>query len=608
MDVYAYLYLLNNTALLLTLVYLFDFFRSYIKIRNRRALQIVNGIGIGLIGMFIMQMNMPLEKGFIIDSRSIVLGISGAVWGPVPTFVAMVMTSIFRYTQGGSGAFTGIIVIFMSGMAGLLWRRFSRKELINYSFIDFYLLGLIIHGLMVIILYFSFKRFDVDNFLDPLLPVLVIYPLISGLIGNLIVIRLQRENIIATLRKNEETFNIVADYNTNWDYWLSPDGRINYCSKSCYEITGYTCDEFTADPTLLERIVHPDDQYIYRDHQHEVAHMHKDLVDFRIIRKDGTMVWINHSCTPIFGRKGEYLGARASNRDVTHRKMAESEILQSKEEIKKLLEATEASRKVLLSLVEDQKIAQNQLEVLNNQLEARIEERTGQLVAANRELEAFSYSVSHDLRAPIRGIIGFSNILMAEHGNKMGEEEQRLVSIITDNAKRMGQLIDDLLAFSRLARKELQMMHTDMDETVKLVLKEILMTEGPTPADIQVGALGPAYCDPSLIRQVWINLITNAIKFSSKKEAPVIRISSIHEGNMVKYMVEDNGAGFDPKYKDKLFGVFQRLHTVNEFEGTGIGLANVKRIVVRHGGYVDATGEPGIGATFSFWLPVIAPN
>src|SRR5690606_10470534 len=119
------------TALLLTLVYLFDFFRSYIKIRNRRALQIVNGLGIGLIGIFIMQMNMPLENGIIIDSRSIVLGISGAVWGPVPTFVAMVMTSVFRYTQGGSGAITGIFVIFMSGLAGLLWRRYSLKELIN---------------------------------------------------------------------------------------------------------------------------------------------------------------------------------------------------------------------------------------------------------------------------------------------------------------------------------------------------------------------------------------------------------------------------------------------------------------------------------------------
>ena len=608
MDIYAYLYLLNNTALLLTMVYLFDFFRSHIKIRNRQVQNMVNGIGIGLIGMFIMQMNMPLEKGFIIDSRSIVLGISGAVWGPVPTFVAMVMTSVFRYTQGGSGAITGIIVIFMAGITGLLWRRYSRKELINYTFGDFFQLGLVIHVLMVSILFFSFRRFDVANFTDTLLPVLVIYPLISGLIGNLIVIRLQRENIIATLQQNQETFNIVADYNTNWDYWLSPDGKINYCSKSCYEMTGYTCEEFGADPSLLENIVYADDQEIYRTHKHEVVRQHKDLVDFRIVRKDGTIAWINHSCTPIFGKNGEYLGARASNRDVTQRKLAESEIIESKEEIRKLREATEASRKVLLSLVEDQKITQNQLEVLNNQLEARIEERTGQLVSANKELEAFSYSVSHDLRAPIRGIIGFSNILFHEHGNKLGEEEQRLLHTITDNAKRMGQLIDDLLSFSRLARKEMQVMPADMNETVQAVLKEITMTEGPSPADITLEALSPCVCDPSLIRQVWINLVSNALKFSSKKETPKIRISSTLEGNMVKYSVEDNGAGFDPRYKEKLFGVFQRLHTQNEFEGTGIGLANVKRIVIRHGGHVDATSEPGKGATFSFWLPVNLPN
>ena len=607
MEIYAYLYLLNNTALLLTMVYLFDFFRSYIKIRKSWLLQMVNGIGIGLIGMFIMQLNMPLEKGFIIDSRSIVLGISGVVWGPAPTFVAMVMTSVFRYTQGGSGAVTGIIVIFMSGIVGLLWRRFSHKELINYTFRDFYVLGLVIHIVMTVMLYFSFQKFDIANFIDPLLPVLVIYPLISGLIGNLIVIKLLKQNIIATLQKNEETFNIVADYNTNWDYWLSPEGKINYCSKSCYEITGYTCEEFEADPALLETIVHTDDRETYRNHKHEVTRQHKDLVDFRIVHKNGTIVWINHSCTPIFGRKGEYLGARASNRDVTQRKKAENEIMESKEEIRKLLEATEASRKVLLSLVEDQKITHNQLEMLNNQLEAKIEERTGQLVMANKELEAFSYSVSHDLRAPIRGIIGFSNILIQEHGSQLGEEEQRLLGIITDNAKRMGQLIDDLLSFSRLARKEMQMMPVDMNQTVKSVLSEILMTEGPSKADVTLEELSPIDCDPSLIRQVWINLISNAIKFSAKKEAPKIRISSSMEGNMVKYTVEDNGAGFDPKYKDKLFGVFQRLHSMKEFEGTGIGLANVKRIVVRHGGHVDATGEPEKGAAFSFWLPINTP-
>jgi light-regulated signal transduction histidine kinase (bacteriophytochrome) len=151
-------------------------------------------------------------------------------------------------------------------------------------------------------------------------------------------------------------------------------------------------------------------------------------------------------------------------------------------------------------------------------------------------------------------------------------------------------------------------MPADMNETVQAVLKEITMTEGPSPADITLEALSPCVCDPSLIRQVWINLVSNALKFSSKKETPKIRISSTLEGNMVKYSVEDNGAGFDPRYKEKLFGVFQRLHTQNEFEGTGIGLANVKRIVIRHGGHVDATSEPGKGATFSFWLPVNLPN
>ncbi|GAP71160.1 protein containing PAS domain S-box [Bacteroidales bacterium 6E] len=599
----TYLNLLNNSALLLTLVYLFDFSRSWIRIRNLFLLNFINGIGVGMIGMFIMYMNMPLDQGVIIDSRTIVLSISGIFWGPFPTLVAMLMTSIFRYFQGGAGLLAGELLILMAGAVGMIWRMLCKKELTRYRFVDFYVLGLLVHSLWVVILHFSLKRFGIENLTQVMMPVLIIYPVITGLIGTLFVSRLDKERIIETLRKNDETFSIVADYNTNWDYWMTPDGQLKYCSRSCLEVSGYSREEFINNPTLLQQIVYHEDKSLLEKHLLMKKQRLRDFLDFRIVRKDGNLIWINHSCTPVYGNNGEYLGHRASNQDITPRKLAELEIVKSREEIEKLLETTERSRIALLSLVEDQRSTQNKLESLNANLENKILERTEQLVLANKELEAFSYSVSHDLRAPIRGIIGFSNILIQEHGEAFGEEERRLLNIVRDSAKRMGQLIDDLLAFSRLARKEVEISKTDMHELVHHVLTEITMQHGPHRAEIIVDELHAANCDASLIRQVWINLISNAIKFSSKREVPCIKIRSCHHGNTIEYSVEDNGAGFDSRYKDKLFGVFQRLHSNREFDGTGIGLANVKRIVSRHGGYVSADGEPDNGARFSFFLP-----
>lgn len=604
----TYLNLLNNSALLLTLVYLFDFSRSWIRIRNRFLLSFINGIGVGMIGMFIMYMNMPLDQGVIIDSRTIVLSISGIFWGPFPTLVAMLMTSIFRYFQGGAGLLAGELLILMAGAVGMIWRMLCKKELTRYRFVDFYVLGLLVHSLWVVILHFSLKRFGIENLTQVMMPVLIIYPVITGLIGTLFVSRLDKQKIIDTLRTNDEIFTIVADYNTNWDYWMTPDGQLKYCSKSCLEVSGYSREEFMNNPTLLQQIVYHEDKSLLEKHLLMKKQRLRDFLDFRIVRKDGNLIWINHSCTPVYGKKGEYLGHRASNQDITSRKLAEIEIAKSREEIENLLETTEKSRIALLSLVEDQRTTQNKLESLNANLENRINERTEQLLLANKELESFSYSVSHDLRAPLRGIIGFSDILIHDHGPTMGDEENRLLIIIRDSAKRMGQLINDLLSFSRLSRKDLEISKTDMYEMVQSVLSEITIQQGYLNANVSVDELHPAFCDASLIRQVWVNLISNALKFSSKKESPTIQIKSRQRDDAIEYAVTDNGAGFDAKYKEKLFGVFQRLHNFKEFEGTGIGLANVKRIVTRHGGQVFAEGEPDKGATFSFTLPATGNN
>ena len=247
--------------------------------------------------------------------------------------------------------------------------------------------------------------------------------------------------------------------------------------------------------------------------------------------------------------------------------------------------------------------AKKDLRTLNAELEARVAARTTQLEAANKELESFSYSVSHDLRAPLRAIGGFAELLRDDHAAQLDAEGQRKLNVIRDEAARMGLLIDDLLAFSRLGRKSLQPAELDMAALVRQVFDRLRGGPGGERVELTLGRLPHAFGDRALLEQVWINLLSNAVKFSSKKEASVVEVGAITAEREHVFYVRDNGAGFDPRYASKLFGVFQRLHDAAEFPGTGVGLALVQRIVMRHGGRVWADSTPGEGATFHFTLP-----
>jgi PAS domain S-box-containing protein len=231
-----------------------------------------------------------------------------------------------------------------------------------------------------------------------------------------------------------------------------------------------------------------------------------------------------------------------------------------------------------------------------------------QLETTNKDLEAFSYSVSHDLRAPLRAIDGFSKILMEDYGAKLDAEGKRVIAIIRDNAMQMGKLIDDLLQFSRLGRQEMQKSNIDMTDLAKAIFDDLKKGESKREISFASGTLPDAFADPTLIHQVWVNLLSNALKYTRRKKSTVIEVSAKTENGSTVYSVKDNGAGFDPRYGDKLFGVFQRLHSTDEFEGTGVGLAIVKRVIARHGGTVKAEGKPSEGATFSFSLPTAKLN
>jgi signal transduction histidine kinase len=242
------------------------------------------------------------------------------------------------------------------------------------------------------------------------------------------------------------------------------------------------------------------------------------------------------------------------------------------------------------------------LEEARNRLEQKVQERTAQLTAVNADLEAFSYSVSHDLRAPLRHVAGFSQILKEEFGSTMDPEAQRYLEKIHAGTENMGRLIEALLKMAQLSRKELICAVTDLNLLVKDVLSELQPEVEGRRIDWQIGDLPAVECDANLLKQVFANLISNAVKYTRRCEVAVIEIGHAREQDALMIFIRDNGAGFDEKYANKLFGVFQRLHRADEFEGTGVGLSTVQRIIRKHGGEIWAKGEVNKGATFYFSL------
>jgi PAS domain S-box-containing protein len=291
------------------------------------------------------------------------------------------------------------------------------------------------------------------------------------------------------------------------------------------------------------------------------------------IRKDGSVIQVSLNVSPMKDAEGNVFGASKIVRDITELKRAQRHITE-----------------------------------LNVSLEQKVTDRTEQLRAINGELEAFTYSVSHDLRAPLRIIDGFADMILSDHGGDLDEEGNRKLKTIMTNARRMGRLIDDLLKLSHLGRKDVVTMPVDMNRIVRTAIDEQLGAYAGKEVGISTGTLPQAWCDPGLILQVWGNLISNALKYSGKQPHPEIHISSHTLANEIVFAVEDNGTGFDMKYAGKLFGVFQRLHKPTEYEGTGVGLALVHRIISKHGGRTWAESEPGKGAKFYFSLPLKNDN
>jgi signal transduction histidine kinase len=256
---------------------------------------------------------------------------------------------------------------------------------------------------------------------------------------------------------------------------------------------------------------------------------------------------------------------------------------------------------LIIRFVTDRRQAENEIQNLNRDLT----QRSLEAEAANKELEAFSYSVSHDLRAPLRAIDGFSRILLDEHALSLSAEERRLLSLVRENALNMGQLIDDLLAFSRLSRQPLKKQNVGMGSLARQVYEELKTQQNGRRVEISFADLPDCQGDPTLLKQVFVNLLSNALKYTRKCDLTRIELGCDRESGEAAFFIKDNGAGFDMRYADKLFRVFQRLHRAEDYEGTGVGLAIVQRVIHRHGGRVWAQGELNKGATFYFTVGAV---
>ncbi len=370
-----------------------------------------------------------------------------------------------------------------------------------------------------------------------------------------------RKKFERILLESEERFREMADAMPQLVWTGTPDGRIDYFNRRHEEFSGVTKNpdgfwNWTA-------AVHPEDLPLTLDVlMRAITAGGTNQVEHRLKKKDGHYRWHLSRGVPVHDEKGKLIKWIGTTTDIHD-----------------LKEAVQNS-----------------------------EERGRQLEDANKELESFSYSISHDLRAPLRAVDGFSSLLVKTAGGKLEEGEIHNLDVIRENARKMNRLIDDLLSLSRLGRKEVSRRHMDMNRIVEEVWDEQRQAHPDRKLELKSGDLPKALGDRNLLRQVLTNLLANAVKFTKKRKNAVIEVGGEMKDSECIYYVRDNGAGFDMKYSDRLFGVFQRLHSESEYEGTGVGLAIVQRIIHRHGGRVWAEGKVGKGATFYFTLPPGTPK
>jgi PAS domain S-box-containing protein len=686
----------------LSLLVAFSVLSGFINARYDKsglAGKIFQGLLLGTVACIGMFHPFILEQGIIFDGRSIVISLCTLFFGPVSGIITAVMAIVYRIILGGSGSVMGILVITSSFLIGYYFHR-KRVKPVAYplTWINLYLFGIWVHAAMLLFVFALPGKFILEAYQAVALTVIGIYPVISLLIGKILLDEENNKVYIDRITERESLYRTTL-YSIG-DAVITTDihGRIRQMNQIAEQLTGWKeieaenipidkvfnsinetdrskaqspldkvlqggvvdlLDENTllisrngkeapvaakGSPIKLENGSITGMVLVFRN-QTEVRRIQRALMEseerYRLLLEmapagiavysENKISFINPAGAQLLGldSPGKIVGkplesilhpsGNGESVDRFHRMMAGEKGLYPADDIFMRSDGSAMDVEVMASLltfrgelaaqfifidISQRKKAELEIKSLNAELEQGIEERTMQLSETNKELEAYTYSVSHDLRAPLRAIDGFARFLMEDYSNVLDDEGKKIVQVIRQNSKRMGQLIDDLLRFSKLSRAQMQFSPVHMKPLVESVYTEIAGKELGKRIHFIVGDLLDAKGDEPMIRQVWTNLISNAVKYTAHREPATVTITSESTDGRVIYCIRDNGAGFDMKYAGRLFGVFQRLHSTREFEGTGIGLAIVKQVIQRMGGKVWADAEVDRGASFYFSLPL----
>ncbi|MHB8135933.1 MAG: LytS/YhcK type 5TM receptor domain-containing protein [Anaerolineaceae bacterium] len=758
--------LIQNIALLLAIALLFDLIGLNWKPGKFSFGQVPLGLLLGGIGVVLMLTPWVFSQGIIFDTRSILLGISGLFFGLVPTLIAMLITAVLRYYQGGIATLTGISVIIMTGSIGLIWRYFRKNTLTEIKPFELYVFGLLIHIIMLALMFLMPLQTAILVVKSISFPVLVFYPFGTALLGMLMINRLKRIRSMEDLQRNENRLRSlvgILQHATQsstelLDYSLEKaieitESKIGYiyiydeerkelilsswsrdvmdeCAvvnpQMCYALdqTGFwgeairqrapimlnnfqsqhplkkgypeghvQLNRFLSIPVIVKEhivavagvankesdydesdilqltllmddawkavqrerveealrqseeryaaiinnlpnsIVHIFDSefhYLFNAGEaleevgltnealigktiyevldpllaQDLATKYQQVLNGDTIQFEGEFSgkFFHLHAAPLRDSSGQIKQILVLSINITEKHITEKKLIATQTKLEDLLVEADQSRKALLSVIEDQKLAEEQIQKLNQDLELRVRQRTAELQVANQELEAFSYSVSHDLRAPLRAMDGFSAALLSGYVEKLDSQGKHYLERIQEASQRMGLLINDLLNLSRVTRVDFSRQTVNLSQIASEVASDLQSRAHGNHIQFIIAEDMEVEGDSHLLKIVLDNLLNNAVKFSSKQEHAVIQFGVKSQNNEKVYFVSDNGVGFDMAYANKLFSPFQRLHGIQEFPGTGIGLVTVQRIIHRHGGRVWPESELNRGATFYFTL------
>ena len=542
------------------LAYAYDLIARHFR-RQTTSVRILTGVVLGGICLAVMLASWKLASGIIFDTRSVVLSTGTLFFGTIPGLVAGAIAAAYRISLGGNGAVMGVSVIAMSVGVGVVWRHLRRTWQRDPGVLELYAFGLTVHVLMLALTATLPHASALPTLRSIWLPVIVIYPAITVLLGLLLVDQRRRRRSEEALRESEERGRVIMSalpgglvhvFDRQFRYLFSEGEGLRELGLTNEDLVGKSIHD-VLEPSVASAV---------EAHYREV--LEGETVSFE--GEYGGRTFLITSA-PLRDDEGHVDRVLALSVDITERRHAEDEVRR-----------------------------------LNADLERRVQRRTAELEQANREMESFAYSVAHDLRAPLRAVDGFTAIIAAENADALDETNRDYMRRVRLAVVRMGRLIDDLLRLSSLSRAEMRMSEVDMSAIAGELVADLSRSEPQRQVAFTIAPDMLAHGDGDLLRVVLGNLLDNAWKFTRETPAARIEVGALPHHGERAYFVRDNGAGFDPAYVGKLFKPFERLHDEARFEGTGIGLASVARIVSRHHGEVWAEGREGAGAAFFFTL------